>query len=507
MSTDIKLILFFSLITVFIHLWSNAFIAYGIFRDELYYIACSNHLALGYVDQPPLSIYLLYVSRVLFGDSLFALRLFPAVTGGLIVFMTGQMVRKLEGGRTALIIALIAITVAPFALAASTYFSMNCFDGLFWVLAAYILILICKGCNPRLWLLLGLVIGLGLLNKISMAWFAIGLAAALLLTRQRKHLATKWPYLAGLIAFIVFSPYILWNVMNQFAHLEFIHNATTLKYNTLNRLDFLLGQLQVPNPLTLPLWLAGLYYYFFNRNGKQFRPLGIIYITSFMILLINGHSKSEYLAWAYPMLFAAGAILIEQISQKKFLVWLKYALPAGIALSGLLIAPYLIPLLPVKTYIGYTKALGISVESSEGKKLSQLHQFYADMFGWEKMAAAIARVYNTLSPGEKAKCAICVNNYGEAGAIDFYGETYHLPKAICGHNNYWLWGPRDATGDVIIRLGGTAEDLKMYYKEAIPVGIFQNEYCMPYENNLPIFLCRGRNKSLQADWAEFKHYE
>ncbi len=507
LQNDLHLIIFFSLLTVFIHFLSNAFAAYGIFRDELYYIACSNHLALGYVDQPPLSIYLLYISRMLFGDSLFALRLFPAAAGGLIVFITGQMVRKLGGGKTALVISLISMTVAPFTLFGCTIFSMNCFDGLFWVLAAYLLILIIKNASPRLWLLLGLVIGLGLLNKISMAWFAIGLVAALLLTQQRKHLATKWPYLAGIIAFIIFSPYIIWNVMNQFAHLEFMRNATTLKYNTLSMMDFIIGQLIVANPLALPLWLTGLYYYFFNREGKTFRSLGIIYITTFLILLLNGHSKPDYLSWAYPMLFAAGAVQVEQISRKKLLVWVKYVLPACIALGGLIIAPMLIPVLPVKTYIGYTHFLGLSVISVEGKKLSQLHQFYADMFGWENMVATVARAYNTLSPGEQAKCTIIGNNYGEAGAIDFYGEKYHLPKAICGRNNYWLWGPRDATGEVVIRLGGTLEAMKESYKEVIQADIFKDEYCMPYENDQPIFICKGRYRPLKEDWAEFKRYE
>lgn len=507
LSNDLYLIVFFSLLTVLIHCLSNAFAAYGIFRDELYYIACSNHLALGYVDQPPLSIYFLYISRMFFGDSLFALRLFPAAAGGLIVFITGQMVRELGGGKTALVISLISITIAPFTLFECTVFSMNCFDGLFWVLAAYLLILIIKDSKPRLWLLLGLIIGLGLLNKISMAWFAIGLAAALLLTPQRKHLTTKWPYLSGIIALFIFSPFIIWNAMNQFPHLEFMRNATTLKYNTLSMMDFSIGQLIVTNPLALPLWLAGLYYYFFNREGKMFRSLGIIYITTFLILLINGHSKPDYLAWAYPMLFAGGAVQVEQISRKKFLVWVKYVLPACIAICGLIIAPTIIPVIPVRTYIGYTHSLGLSVKSVEGKTTNQLHQFYSDMFGWENMAAAVAKAYNMLSPAEQAMCTIIGNNYGESGAIDFYGKKYHLPKAICGHNNYWLWGPRGSTGEVVIRMGGTIEGMKESYKDVIQVDVFKDEYCMPYENDQPIFICKGRYRLLKDDWADFKHYE
>lgn len=340
-----------------------------------------------------------------------------------------------------------------------------------------------------------------------MAWFAIGLTAALILTQQRKHLATKWPYLAGVIAFIVFSPYIIWNIMNQFPHLEFIRNATTLKYNTLGMIDFIRGQLVIPNPFALPLCLAGLYYYFFTRNGKLFRSLGIIFITTFLILLLNGHSKPDYLSWTYPMLFAAGAVQVEQISQKKRLLWVKYALPTCIAVGGLIIAPFVIPAFPVKTYIGYTQSLGISVKSVEGKKLSQLQQFYADMFGWENMAAAVSRAFNTLSPAEQAKCTIIANNYGEAGAIDFFGEKYHLPKTICGHNSYWLWGPRGATGEVVIRLGGSLEAMKESYKEVIQAGIFKDDYCMPYENDQFIYICKGRYRPLKDDWSEFKHYE
>ena len=207
------------------------------------------------------------------------------------------------------------------------------------------------------------------------------------------------------------------------------------------------------------------------------------------------------------MLFAGGAVQVEQISVKKRMAWVKYALPACIAIGGLVIAPVVVPLLPVKTYIGYTHFMGISMESPEGKKLTQLHQFYADMFGWEKMVAAVARAYNMLSPAEQAKCAILADNYGEAGAIDYHGEKYHLPKAICGHNNYWLWGPRGATGELVIRLGGSIEAITQSYKEAIQADIFNDEYCMPYENNQPVFICKGRFTPLKDEWADFKHYE
>jgi 4-amino-4-deoxy-L-arabinose transferase-like glycosyltransferase len=182
------------LVKLLIHLFTNAFTSYGIFRDEFYYLACSHRLDLGYVDQPPLSIYILACSRVIFGDSLFALRLLPAFSGALTVLITGLMVRKLGGGILAVAIACLTVIAAPVYLAMNTIYSMNCFDILLWTLGAYILILIVQENKPMHWIVLGLVIGLGLLNKIGMIWFGTGLFIAMLLTNKRKLFLSNVAY-------------------------------------------------------------------------------------------------------------------------------------------------------------------------------------------------------------------------------------------------------------------------------------------------------------------------
>jgi hypothetical protein len=187
--------------------------------------------------------------------------------------------------------------------------------------------------------------------------------------------------------------------------------------------------------------------------------------------------------------------------------WLKPILLALVLISGIAFAPFSIAVLPAETFIAYSKALGITPSTPEKKQLSRLPQFYADMFGWEKMAAAVANAYNMLSPEEKMKCAIIANNYGEAGAIDFFGRQYDLPRAISGHNNYWLWGPHGATGAVVIRLGGTLEAMKESYGEVIQTGIFRDDYCMPYENNMTVWIAKNRRASLKDDWTGFKHYD
>ncbi len=506
---DLVLIASFSLFVVLLQLLVSLLAGYGIFRDEFYYMACSRRLALGYVDQPPLSILFLAISRQLFGETLLALRLLPALGNGLVVFLTGLLTRKIGGNRSALVIALVAITLAPFALAAGSYYSMNIFDGVFWVLAAYILVLIIYESRPGLWLLLGVVLGLGLLNKTGVLWLGAGLALAMFLTPLRRHLRTPWPYLAALVALAVFSPFIIWNLQNGWPHLEFIRNATGQKYGGLTAADFILGQFRIANPLAVPLWLAGLWYFLFAGSGRKFRPLGVIYLSVFAILIANGHSKDEYLAWAYPMLYAGGAVQFGLWSLKKGRHWLKIVIPAGVFAGGLVILPFVLAILPLRTFIGYEHGLGMVPKSQEGKKLSELPQFYADRFGWEELARTVAGVYSGLPAAEKPVTFILARNYGQAGALEYYSRKYALPPVLSPHNNYWLWGREQLKRGyrTVIIIGGDVADHRAGVEEVTQAAIFRCQYCMPYENDRPIFIGRGFKRPLAELWAAAKNYD
>lgn len=506
-----EVVVLFILVSVklLIHLLTNALEGYGIFRDEYYYLACSRHLDLGYVDQPPLSIYILTLSRLLLGDSLFALRFLPALAGSLMVLFTGLTVRKLNGGITAIIFACLAVIAAPIMLGMNNIYSMNAFDTLLWTIAAYLLVRLIKENNPKLWIGIGVVIGLGLLNKISMGFFAVGVFAGVLLTKQRKHLSTRWPYLAALIAGGLFLPYIVWNLVNNMAHLEFIHNASNYKYAGVTRMDFLVGQLMLSNPVSLPLWLAGFYYYFWAEEGKRFRLLGIAFVTVVLVFIINGHSKPEYMSPGYPILFAAGAVQLERLTLKKRMAALKYVLPILMVVSGLVLAPFALPCLPVERYIDYAKTLGMEPHTSEGKELSELPQHYADMFGWENMAKTVSEVYASLPPEEKEKTVIFANNYGEAGSIEYYSQKYELPPVISPHNSFWIWGwdHADKNYETIIVIDGKKED-HLYSLETVEqVATIQCRYCMPYENNLPVFIGRNLKHPFKEIWNAEKNYD
>lgn len=504
--TSNSILLGLALVKLLIHLFVNTFTAYGYFRDELYYIACSEHLDIGYVDQPPFSIYLLAVSRFLFGDSLVALRLLPALAGGVTVFLAGLIARELGGGRVAQVLAAIAVLLSPIFLAMDNFYSMNAFDILLWALAAHSVIRLVKTEEPPYWLILGFILGLGLLNKIGVLWLGAGIFVGILLTPQRHWLKTRWPWIGGAIAFLIFLPYIIWNLQHDLAHLEFIRSATGEKYASQTPVTFLVGQILLQNPLTLPLWGAGLYF-FFSSRGRPFRILGIMYVTALLILLVNGHSKPEYLAPAYTMLFAGGSVAFERWFVKPALHWVQPAYIALLMISGCVLAPFVVPVLPAETYIRYADVLGMKPSTAEAKRLDKLPQFYADMFGWEGKAAAVARVFNALTPEEKAKCAIFADNYGRCAAIDFFGAKYGLPKSIGNHNSYWIWGPRNTTGDVVIILGGNPEDHRRSFEGVVVVDTVSCAYCMPYENHLTISVCRRLKIPVLDAWAHGKHYD
>ena len=489
-----------------LHIVTNAFGGYGIFRDELYYLACSHHLAFGYVDQPPLSILILAINRLILGDSVFALRLLPALAGGLTVFLTGLLARELGGGRFAQLLACLASIVSLIFLGFDTIYSMNAFEIVFWAVGILLMVRILKSGDRRNWLWLGLVLGFGLMNKISVLWLGAGIGGMLLFTEQRRWLKTRWPWIAAGIAFLIFLPYVIWNITHDMATLEFMRNASGDKYAGLTPLTFLMGQFLVQNPVTAPLWLAGLYFLFGDRNGRIYRPLGFLYLIPLIILIANWHTKPEYLAPAYTLLFAAGGVMVERWLSPAKVHWLRPVVAVLLA-SGLMLAPLTLPILPVNTYIRYADALGVRPSTAERKELADLPQFYADMFGWEELAKTVAGVYHDLPPEEQTCTVVYTNNYGRAGAIDYYSEKYNLPPVYCGHNNYYLWPPPDETPAAIIIIGGKLEDHRQSLKEVHQVATKTCRHCMPYENNVPIYAGKGLKRPLAEIWPSTKHYD
>jgi 4-amino-4-deoxy-L-arabinose transferase-like glycosyltransferase len=378
----IGLLLAFAITKVLLHLVTSP--GYGYFRDEFYYLACSDRLALGYVDQPPLSIFLLSLQRTFLGDSLPALRFLPAVAGGITVLLTGLMARQLGGNRFAQVLAMLAVFAAPIYLGTNHVYSMNSFNLMFWAWAAYLLIRLLKEPKPYLWLLLGLALGLGLQNKIAILWLGFGFSIGFLFTSARRYLLTPWPWITAVLAGVIFLPHILWQIQNDWPTIEFMRNATGLKMVPVPPLDFLVGQIRSMNPVLLPIWLSGLIFFFFARGGRDFRLLGWTWLAVFVLLMLSGTSRAGYMAPGYTWLFAGGAVAIERLFERfgeQAASILETVASLIVLAGGIALAPLALPVLPVESYIAYAQRLGGRRIIKKRKELAELPQFYADMHG------------------------------------------------------------------------------------------------------------------------------
>lgn len=475
---------------------------YPVFRDEFYYLACADHLAWGYVDHPPFSIAVLAAWRAVFGDSIVALRVLPSLAAAAIVLLTSGLADALGGEGFARILAAVAVLAAPTVFGITGFYSMNAFDFIFWLVAAHLLARLASsgaGAPTRLWTVLGVVLGLGLLNKVSVLALGAGLAAALVLTPLRSHLATRGPWIAASIALLLFAPHVLWQAHNDWPTVEFVRNAARFKNVDLGPGGFTLAQVRDFGPLNAVMWAAGLGWLAFGAGGR-FRALAVVFVVAFLSFM-NG--KAYYLAPALPIPLAAGAVLAER--------WVARPLARGVIVALLLVSaaiplPIVVPLLSPDRLGDYMRGIGIVPEQAERSRLGVLPQHFADRFGWEELAAITARAWHSLTPEERAQAIIVTSNYGEAGALIYHGRRLGLPRAASQHNNFYLWGPGKPDAAVVVAVGISPDDLRQVFEEVTPVASLTDPFAMPYEREHPVTICRRPRIPLSEAWARGKHF-
>ena len=489
-----------------LHLASSAR-GYGFFGDELYYIACAEHLDWGYVDHAPLSIWLLSGWQAAFGDSLAALRLLPALIGAASVVVAAALARELGGRAQAQCLTALLVALAPVNLVVHGYYSMNAVDILVWEIAFVGVAQILRDPTARRWLVLGVVLGLGLQNKVSVSWLGMGLFAGLLLTPHRRLLRTPWPWVAGGLAGLLFLPHVLWQVAYGFPTLEFVRVATTEKMVPVGPLALFGQQALVWNPLALPIWVAGLVVLLRGKADAAGRIFAIVFLTTAAILVVNGTSRPNYLALAQPPLLAAGAIAIERASRKRRLGWLAPMVTSVLAVVGLLAAPLTLPILAAPDLVELSRSVGVGAPQMEDRAVGALDPHFADMHGWASIVDAVAEVYAGLPAEDRAKAAILAPSYGEAGAIDRLGPERGLPKAISGHNSYWLWGPGVADGSVVVIAGGPAELWRKHWTDVRAVTVWDCGYCLPGRNQQSVYVARGPRAPMDELWPLLRHYD
>jgi hypothetical protein len=480
---------------------------YGPFRDELYYFACGQHLAWGYVDQPPVVALLAALSAALSGHSWVALRIFSALAAGATVLIVGDTARALGGGRWARLCSQLLTILAPTLVGLFSIFSMNAFDVLLWAglfgLAARLL----AGANPRLWIGFGLLAGLALETKISGLYLGAGLLAGLLAARRWDVLRERRFWAGGGLAGLLFLPYLLWQVFHGWPTLEFLANARQLKIQAMGPHEYVLAQFIQGGPVGFALALVGAVWLFAARRARAFRALGWGALVTLAILAF-GRSKPYYFATVFSLLFPAAGVALEQWTASTSGNRDRLLRAVALVLIALQVAlvPLAKPILPVDTYLRYAGALRFGPSTDENQELGRLPQFFADMHGWRELAESVARVHRSLAPEERAKACVVARNYGQAGAIDFFAPQLGLPPAISGHNSYWFWGPGRCTGEVLLVLGERREDHVDDFESLELGAIHDCTDCMPYEDNLPIWIGRGLRVDLQQAWREIRHF-
>ena len=456
---------------------------------------------------PPLTALQARLARTLFGTWLPGLHLFPALMGAGLVLLVAALAREMGGGGRARTLAALAVVVAPFSHIFYSYLSMNAVEPLAWTGCAFVVARMARTGNVRLWPLLGLLSGVGLESKQTMLVFGAALAIGLVSTPARRYLWNRWLVLAGAIALLLALPNLVWDVRHGFPHLEQLANVRRNGRDVaLSPLAFLGQNLLGMHPAALPVWLAGLFWLLFGRDGTRYRPLGVAWVSTLAILLA-ARGRFYYLFPAQPMLLAAGGVALERLASRWRARWPFPAYAALLLVSGAALAPTLLPILPPETTITYLGATGLAQPPIEHRATaSPLPQLFADRCGWREMAEMVARVYFALPEADRRKAAIFGNDYGQAGAIDFYGPGLGLPKAIGGHLTYWLWGPGDATGELLLVLGDRREPLERLYGRVEAAAEVGHPFSMASQH-FTLFVCREpKGWSLRQLWPRLKNW-
>jgi hypothetical protein len=484
---------------------------FGFHRDELLHLVLADHLDWGYKEVPPFIAILAKISDLLFGNSVFAARIFPTISGGLIIWFTGQITVELGGKKFAVALACLAMIFSP-AFAASDYlFQPVVFDQLWWVLAVWLLIKYSNTSAAKYLYLLGVVVGIGMLTKYTMAFFTFALIGGILISKQRKLLYNRHIIGAALVAIIIVLPNLIWQLQHHLPVFTHMKNLRKQQLVFIKPSDFIKQSLMV-NGIALFLWLTGFVFLLFSIRLHKFQFLAIAFVLIFTFLLVM-KGKDYYLFGAYPMLFAAGGFGFER--------WLKasgYTLRGAtialFTLPNLILFPLVLPVLPLNQTLAafrYTNShLSFMkfIVTWEDHKTHATTQDYGDMFGWDEMTASVAKAWNSLTPEQQKHTQIYADNYGEAGAIHHFGKLYNLPDVVSLNSSFTLWAPDSIDAQYIIYVdedgGKNIEKFKSVIESAKKIGEVENPLAV--EKGTGIFLIvhpkPPLNQAYQKELAE-----
>jgi hypothetical protein len=452
------LIAVFVIVKLLLHFITNTI--YEVHRDGLLYIELGKHLSWGYQSVPPSIAVFASLSRLVFGDTAFGINFFPAIIGAISLIIIGIMVKEMGGNKMAQFIALLAYFISPAFLRSNSLFQPVSFDEFYWFLLAFLIFRLIKTEKPVYWIWIGVTTGVAFLNKYLVVFFLIGLVASIILTPLRKWLKSPYPYIGALIALLIALPNLIWQYTHNWPVVTHMHELTQTQLVNVRIDVFLIEQLMM-NIAAILIWIPGLIFILFNREGSKYRILGLTYIFTILLLIIF-RGKPYYTLGLYPMLFAFGGIALVRWLQGKLAFIRIVVIVIGIII-GIFSLPISLPILNPEQFIRFTRIIGMeNSQRWEEGEYHELPQDYADMIGWEELSKIVNEAYNSLTPAEKERCTIFANNYGEAGAINFYGKKLGLPPAISFSDSYLYWAPDSIPGDCLIKVGESDDVVEMY---------------------------------------------
>lgn len=479
---------------------------YGYHLDELYYLAGAEHLDSGYIDHPPLVDVVAFLVRHSLGESLFAIRLVPALAGAMQVYLVGAITRRIGGGRFAQSLAAIAVLVSPAYLSAQHHLHLAAFEPMIWAGLAYLILRAIQTNDKKYWLCAGFIAGIGLENKYAIAVFIVGLVLGLLWGHARQTFLVADFWAASVFAFLAFFPNLLWQMRHGWAFLKW-QGAIRPGNLPISYLGFMRDQLAYTFPVAF-LWIAGLWFFLATRRGKPYRFLGVgvlFVLAAFGVL----HGKPYYPTPAYGIAFAGGAILIEETTEKVNWRWARIVLVIAIVSTGAAMAPCFVPILPIERVAAYQKALPMAtllpIRTEPQHFLTELPPEFASEFGWEEIVSAVARLYNAIPDYQKPRVGILAATYGLAGAIDLMGSKYGLPKVMCPQLAYGEWGTHNFHGDTVIIVGGDPDEYRDECRFFRPGPLIRDPH--GYNKGPIVNLCGGGIVSVIPQlWEKIKHY-
>lgn len=486
----------FALSILLLHILTNG--QYGFHRDELATFDDARQLAWGYVAYPPVTPIFGRLSQILFGDSLAGARLFPALAQTLVILLAGLMAKEMGGGRTAQLTAAAATAAAPVSMASGALLQYVAFDYLWWVLLAYLALRLINSGDPRWWLGIGTAIGLGMLTKYTMGFYALGIVAGVLFTSERKQLKSPWLWCGVALSVLVFLPNVMWQAHHDFISRDFLKHIHERDVRNGRTSGFLPEQFFIATSIfTVPLWIAGLVSLFRGKDAKPYRMLGWMFIVP-LLLFVGAKGRGYYSAPAYPMLFAAGAVWPERwlasLSQDRARA-LRVATIAALGVAMITTVAVAVPLAPVN--------------SRWWRVANKVNGDFREEIGWHELVEAVARVRDSVPETERPRLGIIAGNYGEAGAIDLYGPAYGLPKAISGINSYWLKGYPDPPPQTVIVVGLSEHYAHEIFESCELAGHVTNRYGVLNEetqDHPDIWLCRNLRQPWPEFWKDFRYF-